>query len=86
LETLLTGAFSMELDPPDLPRALFVVGSTGVGKSDFSVWLATQLNGEIISADSMQVLADSPNTRSTQDFLYSPINSRKLCDMASPIT
>lgn len=37
------------------PRAVFVVGPTGVGKTDISVSLASHLNAEIISADSMQV-------------------------------
>lgn len=39
----------------DKPRAVFVVGPTGVGKSDISMSLASHLNAEIISADSMQV-------------------------------
>lgn len=32
-----------------------VVGPTALGKSDFAVWLARKINGEIISADSRQV-------------------------------
>ncbi len=34
---------------------VFIVGPTAVGKSEIAVWLARKLNGEIISADSMQV-------------------------------
>ena len=32
-----------------------IVGTTGVGKSQFSIELAKKINGEIINADSMQV-------------------------------
>jgi len=34
---------------------LFIIGPTAVGKSDLALQLAQELNGEIISADSMQV-------------------------------
>ena len=34
---------------------LFLVGPTAVGKSEIAVCLAKHLNGEIISADSMQI-------------------------------
>lgn len=34
---------------------IFVVGSTGTGKTKLSVELAKRFNGEIINADSMQV-------------------------------
>ena len=37
------------------PAVLVIAGSTSVGKTDLSVELARQLNGEIISADSVQV-------------------------------
>lgn len=36
-------------------KVLILAGPTGVGKSDLSIKLAQSLNGEIISADSMQV-------------------------------
>lgn len=39
--------------PPDSP--IFIVGPTAVGKSSVAVELALQIEGEIISADSMQV-------------------------------
>lgn len=32
-----------------------IVGTTGVGKSQFSIDLAKAINGEIINADSMQI-------------------------------
>ena len=34
---------------------VILTGPTAVGKSDLSIKLAKQINGEIISADSMQV-------------------------------
>ena len=37
------------------PRAIIIAGPTAVGKSSFAMDLAQALNGEIISADSMQV-------------------------------
>ncbi len=36
-------------------KVLAIVGPTGIGKTSLSVYLAHQLNGEIISCDSMQV-------------------------------
>lgn len=38
-----------------MEKVLLIVGPTGVGKTKLSVALATQLDGEIISGDSMQV-------------------------------
>ena len=35
-----------------------VLGPTGIGKSDISIKIAEEINGEIISADSMQVYKD----------------------------
>jgi tRNA dimethylallyltransferase len=34
---------------------IVITGPTAVGKTDLAIWLAERLNGEIISADSMQV-------------------------------
>ncbi|NMA03145.1 MAG: tRNA (adenosine(37)-N6)-dimethylallyltransferase MiaA, partial [Clostridiales bacterium] len=36
-------------------RLLIIVGPTAVGKTDIGIILANKLNGEIISADSMQI-------------------------------
>lgn len=38
-----------------LPKILIITGPTGVGKTDLSLALAEKLNGEIVSADSVQV-------------------------------
>jgi len=35
---------------------VLILGSTGVGKSKLAIDIASRLNGEIISVDSMQVL------------------------------
>lgn len=43
------------------PRILVISGPTGVGKTDISLKIAEQLNGEIISADSAQVLGRLPS-------------------------
>ena len=37
------------------PKVLFIVGATGAGKSDLAIELAKVFNGEIISADSVQI-------------------------------
>lgn len=39
-----------------LKPIVVVLGATGVGKSKLAIELATQFNGEVISADSMQVI------------------------------
>ena len=36
-------------------KLLIIAGPTAVGKTDLSIRLAKKLNGEIISADSMQI-------------------------------
>lgn len=40
---------------PERKRAVFIVGTTASGKTALSIALAKRLNGEIISADSMQI-------------------------------
>ncbi|KAF4490230.1 tRNA dimethylallyltransferase [Fusarium agapanthi] len=49
----------MSRKPPAEPLVV-VLGSTGTGKSDLAVELATQLNGEIINADAMQLYNGLP--------------------------
>jgi tRNA dimethylallyltransferase len=39
---------------PKLPL-IIVAGCTGTGKSDLGIELAEKFNGEVISADSMQI-------------------------------
>ena len=38
-----------------MQKVLVIIGPTGVGKTDLSLKLAKELNGEIISGDSIQV-------------------------------
>jgi tRNA dimethylallyltransferase len=38
-----------------MQKIIVIVGSTASGKSDFAVWLAREVGGEIISADSRQI-------------------------------
>lgn len=38
-----------------VPRVLVLTGPTAVGKTQLSLALAEQLNGEVVSADSVQV-------------------------------
>ncbi|KAF5644551.1 tRNA dimethylallyltransferase [Fusarium sp. NRRL 52700] len=49
----------MSRNPPAEPLVV-VLGSTGTGKSDLAVELATRLNGEIINADAMQLYNGLP--------------------------
>eukprot|EP01083_Nonionella_stella_P271849 921621_1 len=46
---------STQLKPSKKPQVIFIVGTTGVGKTKLSIELAKYLNTEIISADSIQV-------------------------------
>jgi tRNA dimethylallyltransferase len=46
---------SQELSTPTVPPLLVLVGPTGVGKTAVAVELCTLLNGEVVSADSVQV-------------------------------
>ncbi|CAI4036561.1 hypothetical protein SMKI_15G4090 [Saccharomyces mikatae IFO 1815] len=41
-------------------KVIVIAGTTGVGKSQLSIQLAKQFNGEIINSDSMQVYKDVP--------------------------
>lgn len=43
-----------------LPKIIVIAGTTGVGKSQLSIELATRYNGEIINSDAMQVYKDAP--------------------------
>ncbi|KAF4998260.1 hypothetical protein FGRMN_3309 [Fusarium graminum] len=49
----------MSINKPREPLVV-VLGSTGTGKSDLAVELATRLNGEIINADAMQLYNGLP--------------------------
>lgn len=43
------------------PAVLVIAGTTAVGKTDLSLELTKMLNGEIVSADSVQVWPDVAN-------------------------
>ena len=45
------------MPPSELP-VVFVLGATGAGKSQLALEIAQKFNGEIISADAMQVRTD----------------------------
>ncbi|CCD24906.1 tRNA dimethylallyltransferase NDAI_0E00900 [Naumovozyma dairenensis CBS 421] len=45
---------------PTAKKVIVIAGTTGVGKSQLSIQLATKFNGEIINSDSMQVYKDIP--------------------------
>ncbi|KAF9425143.1 hypothetical protein BGZ94_007799 [Podila epigama] len=46
---------SMSQEQSVKPGVIAVIGTTGVGKSDLSIQLAKELNGEVINADALQV-------------------------------
>ena len=41
-----------------MQKVIFILGPTGVGKTSLSVNLANEFNGEIISADSVQIFKE----------------------------
>ena len=49
------GARLRAIKKPALPSVQIVLGPTAVGKTEYAIHLAKQKNGEVISADSMQV-------------------------------
>ncbi|SCV05866.1 LANO_0H16908g1_1 [Lachancea nothofagi CBS 11611] len=42
------------------PKVIVIAGTTGVGKSQLSIQLASHVSGEVINSDSMQVYRDIP--------------------------
>ena len=46
---------STENDPSPYPKVLVIAGPTAVGKTSLSLRMAQRLNGEVVSADSVQV-------------------------------
>ncbi|ROT38977.1 tRNA isopentenyltransferase [Sodiomyces alkalinus F11] len=47
-------------NPPPREPLIFVLGSTGTGKSELAVELATRFNGEVINSDAMQLYKGLP--------------------------
>lgn len=45
-----------KMSPVTKTPLVVVLGSTGVGKSDLAIEIAKRFKGEVISADSMQVI------------------------------
>lgn len=43
------------------PKVIIITGATGVGKTELSLLLAESLNGEVVSADSVQVWKFTPH-------------------------
>ncbi len=41
-----------------MDKVLFILGPTAVGKTEISIKLAKEFNGEIISSDSVQSIED----------------------------
>jgi tRNA dimethylallyltransferase len=46
---------STDLAAPSVAPLVAIVGPTASGKSSLAVWLAEQLNGEVLACDSTQV-------------------------------
>ena len=68
------------------PAVIFVVGPTAVGKSDFAIKLAKGIDGEIVSADSMQVYRGfdkgtaKPSVEARQGVLHHMIDVADPCE------
>ena len=66
-----------------------ILGSTGTGKSKLALEIAKKFNGEILSADSMQVSSWHGVFKHYQSFITGPIEStcsRTVCDWGEEIT
>ncbi|MDZ5010803.1 tRNA (adenosine(37)-N6)-dimethylallyltransferase MiaA, partial [Clostridium perfringens] len=55
-------------------RVLVIAGPTAVGKTDLSIKLAKELNGEIVSTDSMQIYK-------YMDIGSAKITKEEMCDV-----
>ena len=66
------------------PTIIAIVGPTGSGKSDTAIWLCQQINGEIVSMDSMQIYRrmDIGTAKPTPDQLK--MVPHHLIDIADP--
>ena len=68
----------------DRPLVVFIVGPTAVGKSDIAFELAKKINGEIISADSMQVYRGLDKATSKPPAQYRKQIPHHLIDILEP--
>ncbi len=59
-----------------MDKVIFILGPTGVGKSDISIKLAREFNGEIISSDSVQIFKgfDIGSAKITQDEMQNVVH------------
>ena len=65
-----------------MQKVLFVLGPTGVGKSEMAIFLAEKLGGEIISADSVQVYRglDIGSAKISKEDMKLPHHLIDICD------
>lgn len=61
------------------PPLIVVLGATGVGKSQLAVEIAKKFNGEVISADSMQVSFSNTFECLTDVLTYTNHGSERIC-------
>ena len=66
------------------PIVVFIVGPTGVGKTDIAFELAKKINGEIISADSMQVYKGMDKATAKPPFEFRKQIPHHLIDIIDP--
>jgi len=65
------------------PRIIFLVGPTGIGKSETAVCLAKKINAEIISSDSMQIYKGMDIITSKPPFALRRIPAHHLISVIS---
>ncbi|SCU82498.1 LADA_0C05776g1_1 [Lachancea dasiensis] len=51
---------TQKLNPMPKPKVIVIAGTTGVGKSQLSIQIASHVSGEVINSDSMQVYKGVP--------------------------
>lgn len=78
-----------DLQNPKRKRVIVIAGPTAAGKTDLSLMLAKEINGEVVSADSMQVYEgmDVGTAKvSMEDRLKVPHHLIDLCDISTEFT
>lgn len=66
------------------PKIIAIVGPTGAGKTEAAIWLSRQLNGEIVSMDSMQIYRrmDIGTAKPTHEQMQAAVHH--MIDVAEP--